>query len=109
MTIPVAALGVSQYINWHGGFVVEAQGTEYWVGIISNLVSGADASVRVLAAAPVSANYRALTEAPRIVWTPDQAWESADLRSATPFVDDGRLYIYYAVKQTEIGVISYAL
>jgi hypothetical protein len=109
MTIPVAAFSLAQYINWNHSFVAEAQGTEYWIGVIANLVSGGDPKICTLAAAPVSANYRALTEAPRIIWTPDQAWESADLRSVTPFVDDGRLYIYYTVNKTEIGVISYAL
>lgn len=99
-------------INWLSSFVVEADGTEYLVGIISDLVSGTTAKNGVIAVTPIAANYKGLLGRPTIIWRPTEAWESVDIRSVTPFVEDGILYVLYTTQAGttfSIGVTSHAL
>ncbi len=96
-------------VEWNHCSIVEASGQEYVFGLITDGVSGGAEKNARLFASRVSANYRFLTEAPKIIWEPDEAWESADIRSCCSLFVDGVLYVYYTIGKTKIGVMSHVL
>lgn len=96
-------------INWLSSFVVESDGTEYLISLFDNLVSGGTAKSACLVCTPISSNYKAIINRPQIIWRPTETWESVDIRTVTPFVENGILYVFYSIGKVSIGVFSHAL
>lgn len=96
-------------LEWNHSFVVQSGGVDYLIGLMSNGVAGGSAKNARIHVTPVSADYRSLAGKPSIVWTPTESWESDDIRSVMPFIDQGRLYLTYTIAKNAIGCISHAL
>jgi hypothetical protein len=95
-------------IAWNSAFIVESGGVEFIVARLTSGVSGAGLNDDRIVVAPISADYRHIMERPTVIWSADQSWETSDLRSLTPYVENGVLYLVYSVN-SNVGVMSHVL
>lgn len=103
-----STLSTTRVIAWNHSFVVESSGVEYLVARFTTGNGGAAANDDRIVVAPISADYRSLMATPTIIWSGDQVWEGVNLRTLTPFVENGFLYIFYDVNG-KIGVFRHVL
>ncbi|AKJ29837.1 hypothetical protein AAW51_3146 [Caldimonas brevitalea] len=104
--------GVPRYVSWNHAFAVETPSGLMLVALLANYSSGSTPKNARLGVAPLSLDARVPLQPLRQVWAPELAWESGDLRSVTPLVDDGVLYVYYVVKAAghyNVGCLSHEL
>lgn len=86
---------VERYIAWNHSFVVRTDGGLFLIGIVSNFTSGTTAKNAKIAMWPIAEDYRTITGDAVLVWENSLSWESADVRSITPFIENGHIYIVY--------------
>lgn len=103
--------GIATYkrLERNHSFVVESGGAKYLICLASDGASGATAKNARLVAARISDNLKSVVGQPAIIWTPDEAWETSDIRSITPFVEAGVLYVFYSIAKTHVGVFAHVL
>lgn len=102
------ALGARR-VEWNMSFCVSYLGADYLVHMLSNGASGTTPADNRLAVAPISADKRKLMGPPEVIWEPTLAWEGNNLRSSNQLIYNGRVYIYYTIATTHVGVISHPL
>ncbi len=96
-------------VEWNSSFVAESGGVEYLVARLNDGASGSDPGDCLIAVAPISADYRKVVGRPVVVWEASQTWETENLRSVCPYIENGVLYVLYSVNETTIGMISHVL
>lgn len=104
--------GVTRYVSWNHSFAVEDQGGLLLVSMLTDFAVGGFPRNARLGVAPLSLDARAPVAGFRRIWEPQADWESGDIRSITPLVDDGVLYVYYVTKKGanfNVGVLTYEL
>jgi len=96
-------------IEWNSCFVANSGGVDYLIGRASDGASGGATSNCRIVAARISPSYDSIIERPTVIWSPVEAWESTDMRSVCPYIENGVLYVYYTINKTHIGVITHVL
>lgn len=99
----------ARFIGWHNSFAVESQGALWWIGRLHDFVAGVTPSDSRIGLAPLSADLRHIVNKPVTIWNPTAAWETANVRGAHPFIEDGVLYVYYTCSGNYVGVMAHAL
>ncbi|CAI1871366.1 Prophage tail fibre N-terminal [Serratia liquefaciens] len=97
------------------GFTVN--GVRMAVGQLWNRRSATEAATVSIVAGPVTADYKRFVGLPTVIWKPEEAWESQDVRMSNFFVDDDRVYIFLSMGvnvatgagANKIGVISHVI
>ncbi|MBF8107397.1 hypothetical protein [Serratia liquefaciens] len=97
------------------GFTVN--GVRMAVGQLWNRRSATESATVSIVAGPVTADYKRFVGIPTVIWTPEEAWESQDVRMSNFFVDDDRVYIFLSMGvgvaegagANKIGVISHVI
>lgn len=100
---------VERYIAWNHSFVVRTDGGLFLIGIVTNFTSGSTAKNAKIAMWPIAEDYRTITGDAVLVWDSGLSWESADVRSITPFIEDGHIYIVYVCDTAtgqNVGVLT---
>ena len=103
------AIATFKKIERNASFVVTSGGVDYLISLATDGVSGSAAKNARIIASKISRNYRTIIGQPVIIWEPDEAWETSDIRSLTPFVEDNVLHVFYSIAKTHIGVFSHVL
>ena len=97
------------------GFTVN--GVRMAVGQLWNRRSATEAATVSIVAGPVTADYKRFVGLPTVIWTPEEAWESQDVRMSNFFVEGDRVYIFLSMGvnvatgagANKIGVISHVI
>lgn len=95
-------------IDWNSASIVNVKGEDLLIFRLAEEVSGSTPGNNAIAIAPLLPGYRGLASRPSIIWTAVESWETSDVRTASAFVDNGALYVFYAF-QNHIGVFSHVL
>lgn len=100
-----------RYPSWNTSVVVRnRKGQRYWVGRMTDFVSGATPTNSLIAVAPISSDYRQLLGRPVVIEDPTLPWQSTNLRSLTSYLDrDTNILYLYPCYPGYIGVIENAL
>jgi hypothetical protein len=82
-------------IGWNTSCVFNWKGELYWIGYLSNFVSGAAVKDGKIAMAPLSDDLRSFKAPVQEILPVSQAWETTNIKSLHAMVDEGILYVYY--------------
>lgn len=83
-------------VEWNSGDVILWNGIYWWIGMLSDFVSGATPKNARLAIAPLSNDLRLIVAKPQYLLYPTQGSETTNYRALKTFAGrDGVLYLYY--------------
>ncbi|CAI1682273.1 Uncharacterised protein [Serratia liquefaciens] len=77
------------------GFTVN--GVRMAVGQLWNRRSATEAATVSIVAGPVTADYKRFIGLPTVIWTPQESWESMDVRMSNYYVDDKYVYVFLSM------------
>ena len=101
---------VERYIAWNHCFAMKHSDGLVLIGQLSNFASGLTAKNALIGAWPLAPDAKSATGNAELLWSAKLAWESADLRSVTPYIENGVVYIVYCCKVgglLNVGVLKY--
>lgn len=67
------------------------------VGQLWNRRSATEAATVSIVAGPVTADYKRFIGLPTVIWTPQESWESMDVRMSNYYVDDKYVYVFLSM------------
>jgi hypothetical protein len=89
-----------------GAFGYNLRGARMGIGQCWYRRSGTEPADVIVVAGPITNDYRRFIGMPTPIWTPEEAWETEDVRFTNTFVDDGYIYVFLTMNNSGVPTAS---